>query len=386
MDTRLKWLAVAGAVVLVGAAVALILIQRGGDDADEETRGQKAAAPVEKAAKGLSRVQEVDAVVVSGFDTSDAGAKLARGAQLGGLLIGAENWFDTFKGRTLLSRLRAQSAAGGRIPPLIVGVQEGGIYRAYPGLPPALGQREIAATGDPAEAIEWAEGTGRALEKTGFDLNLAPIADVATLDSPLSDRAFGDDPELVTAMTAASVRGCRRSGLACATPHFPGLGAASGSTDEGPATVGLDAASLDVRDLEPFRAAIAERVPAVVVSLALYAAYDPVTPAALSPPIVKGLLREDLGFKGVAISDDLSAGGPALGSPAPDAAVQALAAGIDLVVVSDPGQAAKVRKAILQAARSGAIPATRLKEAISRVLSLKQRLGLLPGSGSKPPG
>ena len=209
---------------------------------------------------------------------------------------------------------------------------------------------------------------------------------MATLDSPLSDRAFGDDPELVTAMTAASVRGCRRSGLACATPHFPGLGAASGSTDEGPATVGLDAASLNVRDLEPFRAAIAERVPAVVVSLALYAAYDPVTPAALSPPIVKGLLREDLGFKGVAISDDLSAGGPALGLPAPDAAVQALAAGIDLVVVSDPGQAAKVRKAILQAARSGAIPATRLKEAISRVLSLKQRLGLLPGSGSKPPG
>ena len=125
-----------------------------------EAPATKAAAPVEKAAKGLSPVQEVDAVVVSGFEGSDSGAKLARGAQLGGLLVGAEDWFGTFKGRTLLSRLRAQSAAGGRIPPLIVGVQEGGIYRAYPGLPPALGQREIAATNDPAEAIEWAAGTG----------------------------------------------------------------------------------------------------------------------------------------------------------------------------------------------------------------------------------
>ena len=377
-DTRVGRLAVAGASVLVlCGALAAILALGGGDD-DQGDAAIKAAAPVEKAAKGLSPVQEVDAVVVSGFESSDSGAKLARGAQLGGLLVGPEDWFGTFKGRTLLSRLRAQSAAGGRIPPLIVGLQEGGVYRAYPGLPPALGQREIAATNDPAKAIEWATSTGRAMAKAGFDLNLAPIADVATLDSALSDRAFSDDPELVTAMTAASVRGCRDSGLACATPYFPGLGAASGSTAVGPATVGLDAATLDVRDLAPFRAAIAEKVPAIVVSLALYAAYDPVTPGALSPAIVSGLLRDQLGFKGVAISDDLSAGGPATGLPAPEAAVQALAAGIDLVVVSDPAEAAKVREAILKAARSGAIPTARLKEAIARVLSLKQRLGLLP--------
>ena len=378
-DERVRRGVLAGLVVLVlGAALASILIQRGGDDDGGEPPATKASAPVEKAAKALSAVQEVDAVVVSGFEGSDSGAKLARGAQLGGLLVGPEDWFGTFKGRTMLSRLRAQSAAGGRIPPLIVGVQEGGIYRAYPGLPPALGQREIAATNDPVQAIEWAAGTSRALSKAGFDLNLAPIADVATLDSALSDRAFSDDPELVTAMTAASVRGCRQGGVACATPYFPGLGAASGSIADGPATVGLDAASLEIRDLAPFRAAIAEKVPAVVVSLALYAAYDPVTPAALSPSIVGGLLRDQLGFKGVAISDDLSAGRLATGLPASEAAVRALAAGIDLVVISDPGEAAKTRKAILEAARSGAIPPARLKEAIARVLSLKQRLGLLP--------
>ena len=378
-DERVRRGVLAGLVMLVlGAALASILIQRGGDDDGGEPPATKASAPVEKAAKALSAVQEVDAVVVSGFEGSDSGAKLARGAQLGGLLVGPEDWFGTFKGRTMLSRLRAQSAAGGRIPPLIVGVQEGGIYRAYPGLPPALGQREIAATNDPVQAIEWAAGTSRALSKAGFDLNLAPIADVATLDSALSDRAFSDDPELVTAMTAASVRGCRQGGVACATPYFPGLGAASGSIADGPATVGLDAASLEIRDLAPFRAAIAEKVPAVVVSLALYAAYDPVTPAALSPSIVGGLLRDQLGFKGVAISDDLSAGRLATGLPASEAAVRALAAGIDLVVISDPGEAAKTRKAILEAARSGAIPPARLKEAIARVLSLKQRLGLLP--------
>ena len=143
--------------------------------------------------------------------------------------------------------------------------------------------------------------------------------------------------------------------------------------------MGLDAASLDVRDLAPFRAAIAEKVPAVVVSLALYAAYDPVTPAALSPAIASDLLRDQLGFKGVAISDDLSAGGPATGLPAAGGRRPGAGGGHRPGRRQRPRQAAQVRKAILKAARSGAIPPARLKEAIARVLSLKQRLGLLPG-------
>ena len=158
-------------------------------------------------------------------------------------------------------------------------------------------------------------------------------------------------------MTAASVRGCRRSGPRLRhSATSPGSGPPRAAPPTVPPPWAWTPPPLDVRDLAPFRAAIAEKVPAIVVSLALYAAYDPVTPGALSPAIVSGLLRDQLGFKGVAISDDLSAGGPASGLPAPDAAVQALAAGIDLVVVSDPGRGGEGAEAILQAARSGAIP------------------------------
>ena len=127
--------------------------------------------------------------------------------------------------------------------------------------------RRTATTG-PAGAA-WAGETATALGNAGFDLNLAPIADVSTLDSPLSDRAFSDDVRQVTAMTRASVRGCRDKEAVCATPYFPGLGAASQSTSEGPATVSLDIGSLEARDLAPFRAAINENVPGVVVSLAV---------------------------------------------------------------------------------------------------------------------
>lgn len=372
-DERLRRAALAGIVVfaLLLAGISILLQRSGGDDESEPAPVQ-APERVKRELGRLAPAQKADAVVISGFATADAAAELARQSEVGGILVGPEDWFSSFKGRTLLSRLRAQSAAGGRTPPLVVGIQEGGAYRSYPSLPPALGQREVAATGIPAEAAEWAEQTGRAMGKAGFDLNLAPIADVATLDSPLSDRAFSDDPVIVTAMTGAAARGCRLSGMACAMPYFPGLGAASQSTLEGPATIGLDQESLRVRDLAPFRAAIKEGVPALVLSLGLYAAYDPVTPGALSPSVATGLLRDELGFKGVAIADDLSTGVAATNLSAPEAAVQAIAAGSDMVVVSDPGEAIVARRAIAQAARSGAIPAERLEQAAARALSLRQ--------------
>jgi beta-N-acetylhexosaminidase len=366
----------AGILVLaLGGALASILLQ-GGDDESQAAPALDASKRVAKVVNSMSLGQKADAVVISGFEGTDGATQLAGEAQLGGLLVGPEDWFGVAKGKALNAQIHSAGSTGGRIPPLVVARQEGGVYRSYPDLPPALGQREVAATGDPAEATSWATETGNALANAGFDLNLAPIADVATLDSPLSDRAFGDDAQLVGAMTSASVRGCRDTGIACATPYFPGLGASSGSTSEGPATVGLSANELAARDLLPFRNAIKGGVPAIVLSLALYSAYDPVTPAALSPSVAGGLLRDQLGFKGVAISDDLSAGVAATGIAAPQAAAQALTAGIDMAVVSNQAQATAARKAILEAARSGGLPAARLDQAVARIVTLKQKLGL----------
>jgi beta-N-acetylhexosaminidase len=103
-----------------------------------------------------------------------------------------------------------------------------------------------------------------------------------------------------------------------------------------------------------------------------------VTPGALSPSIATDLLRGELGFEGVALTDDLTSGAISAGIGAPDAAVQALAAGSDVAVVGDPAQARQAREAILSAARSGEIPKDRLDQAAARVLTLKEQLGLLP--------
>ena len=145
-----------------------------------------------------------------------------------------------------------------------------------------------------------------------------------------------------------------------------------------PATVSLDPASLEARDLGAFRAAFDAGAPATVLSLAFYTAYDPIVPAALSPEIATDLLRGELGFEGLAISDDLSAGAIAAGLGAPEAAVQAIAAGTDLVMVDEPAQAGQARRAIVRALEEGGISEQRLDDAAARVLKLKKQLGLLP--------
>ncbi len=267
---------------------------------------------------------------------------------------------------------------GGRIPPFVIGLQEGGVYRAYPDLPPAESQLDIGLTGDPAAARAWSGETAKALRSAGFDMNLGPLADVAGPASPIADRSFSDDPDLATILVAAAVKGCAGTGIACAIPHFPGLGAASDDTDVNPATVSLDPASLEARDLGAFRAAFDAGAPAAVLSLAFYTAYDPIVPAALSPAVATDLLRGDLGFEGLAISDDLSAGAIAAGLGAPEAAVQAIAAGTDLAMIDDPAQAGQARTAIVKAVKEGGISEQRLDEAVTRVLTLKKQLGLLP--------
>jgi beta-N-acetylhexosaminidase len=322
---------------------------------------------------GMPLADKVDGVLL--VPAGGRAASELRRSQLGGVFVRSEDWPGLGAGRRLVADLRETGRSRGRIPPLIAARQEGGIYRGFDDLPPAETEFQITS---PRVAERWAQRTAAALRDAGFHLNLAPVADVANLASPLAERSFGDDPALAAELTAAAVRGCRKERVACAVSHFPGLGAASGDTAEGPATVSLDAESLRSRDLLPFRAAFAERVPAVVLSLAFYAAYDPVTPAALSPAIAEDLLREELDFRGVAVTDDVTSGAIAAGPGAPQAAVDALAAGADLVLIGEPVEARRARELVLDAARSGRISEQRLDQALARVLELKRKLGLLP--------
>lgn len=367
--------------LLVVAALAWLIFADGDDGGENSGQGAGATAdPVFGLAADFTTEQLVDQVLLLGFDGTDGTAPFlaeARGRQLGGVLIRSENWFGIDQGRALVESVRTAGELGGPVPPLIVASQEGGPYRSFADLPPEQTELEIGDTGKAGAARNWAEETGEALREAGFDLNLFPVADVATLDAPIADRAFSDDPLIAAELTAAAVRGCIDAKLACAPLHFPGLGAASQDTTRGPATVSLDAAALSARDLEPFRAAFAVGAPAVVLSLAFYAAYDPVTPGALAEPVATGLLRDELGFEGVAIADDLGSGAVRFGYASGEAAVAAIAAGADMLEISSPRDQDEIREALIAAVGDGSLSRDRLFEAAGRVLELKRSQGLV---------
>jgi beta-N-acetylhexosaminidase len=361
------------AAVAAGAIVGLVVL--GVIGKGKSTPESVVVSPdTSKAVKGLSDAEKVDEVMAVGFEGT--GAPEISKTQ-GGVLLSAANWRGLGAGRGLTRALH-KAGGEGSIPPLVIGDQEGGVYRAYPDLPPAERELDLGDADDPAKTEAWAKQAGTALHKAGFDLNVFPVADVATLDSPIADRAFSDDPHVAARMTAAAVRGCHQAQILCAVSHFPGAGDESQDTSDGPATVSLHAHALARRDLLPFVAAFKANAPAVLLSHAFYAAYDPVTPGSISPAVIGEVLRKQLGFKGAALTDDLSAGAIRGGDGAADASVQAIAAGADMVLVSDPADAAAARDALLGAVKKGGIPQARLDAAVSRVLELKRSQGLLP--------
>jgi beta-N-acetylhexosaminidase len=355
------------AIVAIGAGVWYFAIRddEGSSDSAKAARDKPGRAPLsgDPLVKKMSVSEQAQQVLIVGFE-GDPGA-VPEG--LGAVLVRSENGPGAAK---------ALAQVGGEIPPIVAASQEGGVYRSFPDLPPAERELDIGRNGSPEAALVWAQATSRALADAGFQLNLFPVADVATLDSPLAGRAFSDDPAQVAALTEAAIKGCEDAGMACAPLHFPGLGAASQDTNDGPATIASPVQVLANRDLVPFRA-VANDAPAMVLSLGLYPDFDAAIPGALSAGVATGLLRDEMGFKGVAISDDLGAGAVAF-SPA-EAAVRAIAAGTDLVQLASPEDAEGVAQAIEQAVEDREIEPERLIEAAERVVKLKRDLGLIDG-------
>ena len=157
-----------------------------------------------------------------------------------------------------------------------------------------------------------AKAAGDQLRRLGITVTLAPVGDVPTVaGAALAGRAFSEDPQTAAAAMADAVAGWRAAGVASTAKHFPGLGGATVNTDDGPATVDRSRAELEADDLPPFAAAIDAGVPLVMIGHASYPALDPDRIASQSAPIIEDLLRRELGFRGVVVTDSMEAAGVA---------------------------------------------------------------------------
>jgi beta-N-acetylhexosaminidase len=216
---------------------------------------------------------------------------------------------------------------------------------------------------------------GRQLLRAGVNTDLAPVVDTG-FGAAIGDRSYGDAPELVARMGTAAVRGFEDVGVVSAAKHFPNHGPATSDSHVSLPVVRHDAQTLRSYDLPPFEAAIDAGVPMVMVGHLVYPAIDPDHPASLSADAMS-MLRGDLGFKGVVVTDDLAMQGATGGRPPARAAVDAVEAGADLLLISSvPGQQADAYDAVVEAVESGEIPRSRIEKSVTRLLELKQRYDL----------
>lgn len=236
----------------------------------------------------------------------------------------------------------------------------------------------IAATGRDEDAYDVARTIGREAKAAGIQINFAPTVDVNNNpgNPVINVRSFGEDPERVGRLAAAWIRGSHDAGVIATAKHFPGHGDTDVDSHVGLPVVSANRARLDQLELVPFRAAIQGGAPMVMTAhIALPAVSgDSSTPATLSPRIITDLLRQELGFRGVTITDALTMEGVGRGYSAEESAVLAVKAGSDILLM--PRDAKRAIDAVAAAVDRGDIPKARIDAAARRVLELKARSGV----------
>jgi beta-N-acetylhexosaminidase len=297
---------------------------------------------------------------------------------------------DPHQLRDLTDALQGLAPPG--LPFLVAIDQEGGqLLGLGAASTPFAGAMALGAVGDDDLAERVAAALGRELRATGVNVNYAPVCDLATnpANPGLGVRAFGDDPELAARLVAATVRGLAASGVAATLKHFPGIGEAGTDTRHGATVVPGDGAALRGRELVPFRAGAAVGAALVMVGHATTPGLsgEEDLPSTASRRIVTELLRDELGFEGVTISDALNMRALAQGDAGRAIeAVAGLRAGLDVLLLT-PGsdETAALDEALVLAARRGLVEEVDVERSRARVAALRQRMASAPAGGQPEP-
>ena len=350
--------------LLVVLALGIVGVQKG-----EAERG--ASGAVDR----LTLEQQVGQAIVlsfSGTTVPDYVSEALAKRRVAGVILFGGNITGPEQLRSLTRDLRRY---GGR--PIVAVDQEGGRVRRLPWAGPTAEQPAQLARGTMRSD---AAAAARALRGAGVTVTFAPVADVPSVrGAALAGRSFSRDPNVASDAVRAAVRGWRSGGVASTAKHFPGLGGAPANTDDAIVTIGRSRAALDAVDLPPFKAAIGAGVPLVMVGHARYLALDRTRIASQSRPIVDGLLRDELDFRGVVVTDSLEAQASLATGSITKVSERALRAGADLLLLTGRGSYAPVYAHLLAAARRSPDLRARVREAAARVLALKSR-------GARPPG
>ena len=352
------------------------------ESAPSETKPPAEEDPVELLLGKLTLEEKVGQLLVAGIDgtkVDEKMKKLVAEQHVGGLILYKNNFSDLEGSVQLVNELK--KANGGNPLPLFMSVdQEGGkvsrLPKDFAAMPDAV---KVGRTGKPELAEEMGALLSDELRLMGFNMNFAPVLDVNSnpANPVIGSRAFGSDAELVASMGVAAMNGLQQGGTIAVAKHFPGHGDTSVDSHLELPSIEKTAAELEKLEWVPFRRAIQEGADTIMIAHILFPSIDPDSPSSLSKTVITDLLRGQLGYDGVVITDDMTMGAIARNYGIEDASLQSFLAGSDLLLVAHGYDTArKVYDKLLGAAKSGEIPESRLDESLRRIIALKLKYRL----------
>lgn len=328
----------------------------------------------EKILSGMSQAEKVGQLImigVHGTTMNDDIAYMLQEFHIGGVILFDRNMESQEQVKELNRQLQEQVASG--LPLFIAVDEEGGLVaRMKDKLPPPPAQRDVAMSGNPEEAKILAARTASSLKNIGFNVNFAPVADVG-MDS--AHRMYSEDADVVTKFVESAVQGYQVENMLCSLKHFPGIGKGDADSHHGFVNVSAAKDMLEAEDIKPFKYMI-DNVDndsyMVMVTHVTYSALDGNQPASMSPVIMKELLRNQLGYKGLIITDDMDMGAIANYYDYVQVGVDAIKAGADIVMVChEYDHEIAVYNGILQAVQNGNISQEQLDDSVRKVIRAK---------------
>ena len=297
----------------------------------------------------------------------------------GGVFFFSRNIESREQTKQLISDL----AAASDIPLFFTVDEEGGDVSRIAGNPnmkttlfPSM--EEVGLKQDTEYAYEMGKTIGSQIRELGFNVDFAPVADVKTnqLNTEIGNRSFGADPELVSSMVTAVVKGIQENDVSATLKHFPGHGNSSEDSHKTAVNVDNDLNRLRKVDFVPFRAGIKEGADFVMVShISVSRVTEDTVPACMSSLMIQTVLRKELGFDGIAITDAMDMGAITKYYEPDEAAVNCVEAGMDMILLSTDYQSAY--RAVLGAVQDGKIEETRIDESVKRIIRVKIKRGLI---------
>ena len=328
---------------------------------------------VDKIVASMSQTEKLGQMVmigIQGTKVDDDSLYMLHQFHMGGVILFDRNMESPEQVKQLTSDLQAQS---NEKVPLFIGIDEegGDVVRMAEKLTPPPSQKEIGATGDIEQARTWAIKTAKSLKDMGINVNFAPVADIGSNDK----RSYSTDANTVIDFVRAATKGYQQENIIYSLKHFPGIG--KGKVDSHVDSSSIDVAKevLMTEDILPFKTIIDENEPNdyfILVSHLKYPALDEEYPASLSSKIMTDLLRNELGYKGIIITDDMEMGAVANHNDFRSIGVKAVKAGVDIVLVCHEYQhQQEVYLGLLDAVNSGEISQERIDESVKRIIKVK---------------